>query len=225
VDPKRPTTVKSRVIARNQHVVRLDRESRSDIPAEIEEEIIGGFSLAAGDFQAVIFQDYNKGVATPKIISAIIDICRRKDIFVAVDPKFHNFFQYRRVNLFKPNVKETEAALVAKIHTEADLLECGKRIFQLLEPDYLLITMGAKGSALFQNQEEKPVYLSTIARQVHDVSGAGDTVIATIVAFYAAGASLYEAAVISNYAAGTVCEEVGVVAVNREKLKKALLSE
>ena len=222
-DPGRPTTVKTRVIARNQHIVRVDRESRDRIPLEIENGIIDRFRALAEGFNAVIFQDYNKGVITSRIIREIIGIATQGGIYIAVDPKFHNFFEYKGVSLFKPNVKETEAALGTKIFSEEDLINCGREIFRRIAPQHLLITRGAKGITLFESAEAEPAYLPTIARKVHDVSGAGDTVIATLVTFYISGANLKEAAIIANYAAGSVCEEVGVAPVDREKLRNILI--
>lgn len=223
-DPDRPTTVKTRIIAHSQHVVRVDRESRDDIPPGIEDELIGGFREMAGSFDAVIFQDYNKGVITNRIIKEIIKTARKSELLIAVDPKFHNFFQYHDVTLFKPNIKETEAALGTKIRTEDDLMECGNRIFDRINPQHLLITRGAKGVTLFEERGKNPSYLPTITRKVHDVSGAGDTVIAALTTFCVSGGSLVESAVIANFAAGSVCEEVGVVPVDKEKLKQILLS-
>jgi len=218
----RPTTVKTRVIARNQHIVRVDRESRDDLPAEIQRQIISSFAENAHNFDAAILQDYNKGVVTENVIRSIIDIAKSKGVIISADPKFHNFFAYKGVTVFKPNIKETEAALVTKIQTEADVISSGKRIFDLIAPEHLLITRGAKGMTLFLDRGHT-VHLPTKALKVHDVSGAGDTVIATLMTFLAAGATLEEAASIANYAAGAVCEEVGVVAIEREKLKGILL--
>ena len=222
IDKSRPTTVKTRIIARNQHVVRIDQESSEDISPEIENKLISAFKERVGSYSAIIFQDYNKGVITGKIIKEIIKIARKNELFIAVDPKFRYFFEYKNVSLFKPNIKETEAAFGIKIHTEEDLIRCGSEIFKRSNPGSVLITRGSKGITLFEKPGQPPAYLPTLARKVHDVSGAGDTVIAALTAFYTAGASLKEASVIANYAAGTVCEEVGVVPVNREKLRDIL---
>ncbi len=224
-DPSRPTTIKTRIIARNQHILRLDRESREDMPGAIERELITRFRQLSSEFDAVIFQDYNKGVVTERVVREVVSIAREADIPSAVDPKFHNFFLYEGVTIFKPNVKETETALAVKIRGDEDIIECGKQIYQQIKPRYLLITRGAAGLTVFENKEELPVHYSTRARKVHDVSGAGDTVIAALAAFYAAGASIREAAVISNFAAGAVCEEVGVVPIEGERLREILLRE
>jgi len=220
----RPTTVKTRVIARNQHIVRVDRESRDDLPTEIQQKIISAFSDNVHTFDAAILQDYNKGVVTENIIRSIVETAKSQGVMISADPKFHNFFAYQGVTVFKPNIKETEAALMTKIETEADVIACGKRIFNLIAPAHLLITRGAKGMTLFLDRDNT-VHLPTKALKVHDVSGAGDTVIATLMTFLAAGATLEEAASIANYAAGAVCEEVGVVAIERERLKNILLAK
>lgn len=225
IDAKRPTTTKTRIIARNQHILRLDRESRDDIPPAIEAELISRYNALSDGFDAVIFQDYNKGVVSDRVISDIISVSLKNGICIAVDPKFHNFFQYEGVTIFKPNIKETEAALAVKIRDEADILSCGRRIYERIKPKYLLITRGAAGLTLFENMDEPPAHYSTNARKVHDVSGAGDTVIAALTAFYSAGASIKEAAVIANYAAGAVCEEVGVIPIERERLRGILFRE
>jgi rfaE bifunctional protein kinase chain/domain len=210
------------VIARNQHIVRIDRESREDLSPEIETKLINRFYELASRLDAVIYQDYNKGVVSERIIAETCDVAYNKGIISAVDPKFHNFFQYRKVTIFKPNIKETEAALVTKIRTEEDIIKCGKRIFEQIQPQHLLITRGSKGMTLFMDKDNY-AHLPTRALKVHDVSGAGDTVIATLVAFLTAGADLKEAATIANFAAGAVCEEVGVAPIQGEKLKTILL--
>lgn len=221
-DTARPTTVKTRVIARSQHIVRVDRESRENLPPEIESALIERFRRMVDQFNAVIFQDYNKGVITKQVIKDITEAALEAGVIVAADPKFHNFFEYKGITLFKPNIKETEAALVAKINTEEDVINCGRKIFDRLEPRYILITRGDKGMTLFLDRETT-LHLPTQALKVHDVSGAGDTVIAVLVAFLASGADLREAATIANFAAGTVCGEVGVVPIERERLKSILL--
>jgi rfaE bifunctional protein kinase chain/domain len=189
---------------------------------EIEAKLVDRFHEFADQLDALIFQDYNKGVVSERIIAEICDIAHKKGITSAVDPKFHNFFLYRNVTIFKPNIKETEAALVTKIRTEEDVINCGKRIFDLIHPMHLLITRGSKGMTLFLDKDNY-AHLPTRALKVHDVSGAGDTVIATLVAFLTAGANLKESATIANFAAGAVCEEVGVAPINGEKLKAILL--
>ena len=223
-DSNRPTTVKTRVIARSQHIVRVDRESREDLPAEIEGSLVGRFQTLVRDFDAVIFQDYNKGVITEKVIRDIIAISREAGLIIGADPKFHNFFLYKGITVFKPNIKETEAALVARINNEDDIVDCGRKIYDQLSPTYLLITRGAKGMILFLDRDTTRK-LPTRALKVHDVSGAGDTVIATLVAFLSAGADIIEAATIANYAAGAVCEEIGVAPIDREKLRRILTSQ
>lgn len=223
-DPSRPTTVKTRVIARNQHIVRVDRESRDDLPSELQDILIENFRRNVSKFDAAIFQDYNKGVVTEKIITGITKIALDNNIPISADPKFHNFFAYKGVTVFKPNVKETEAALVIKIRSEEDIITAGRKIYEHIAPKHLLITRGEKGMTLFIDSGNT-ITLPTRALKVHDVSGAGDTVIATLMTFLAAGASLPEAASIANYAAGAVCEEVGVVSIERERLKNILLSQ
>ncbi|MBL7190847.1 D-glycero-beta-D-manno-heptose-7-phosphate kinase [bacterium] len=220
-DQSRQTTVKTRIIAHNQHVVRIDHETQQALSTDIEDKIIDSFKRMGKDLSAVIFQDYNKGVVTERIIREIIGISRRLGIIIAVDPKYRNFFEYKVVTLFKPNIKETEAALVTKITDEADIIRCGREIFNRIEPQHLLITRGSKGMTLFTDRDNI-MNLPAKARKIHDVSGAGDTVISTLVAFLTAGANLIEAATIANYAAGAVCEEVGIVPIERNRLREIL---
>ena len=217
----RPTTVKTRVIARSQHVVRVDQESKNDLPVEIQEKLIARFKEMISSFDGVILQDYNKGVVTERIIRELVAAANENGKIISADPKFHNFFAYKGITIFKPNIKETEAALVSKIQTEEDLIRCGQKIFDLIEPKHLLITRGSKGMTIFRDRENT-IHLPTKALKVHDVSGAGDTVIATLITFLAAGADLEEAASIANYAAGAVCEVIGVVAIDRDRLKGIL---
>lgn len=216
------TTVKTRVIAHNQHVVRIDWETSDKLSPQVEDKLISRFRERSREFSAVIFQDYNKGVVTERVIREVIEIAHELGIIIAVDPKYRNFFEYKGVTLFKPNIKETEAALVTRISTEEDLIACGREIFNRIQPQHLLVTRGSKGMTLFSDRDSI-LNLPTRARKVHDVSGAGDTVIAALVAFLAAGADLIEAATIANYAAGAVCEEVGIVPIERQRLREILI--
>ncbi len=219
----RPTTVKTRVIARNQHIVRIDRESREDLPVELQNKIIDSFATQVNSFDAAVFQDYNKGVITERVLKEIIQSSKGAEVIISADPKFHNFFAYKGVTLFKPNIKETEAALITKIRTDEDVENSGRQIIDKLNPKYLIITRGSKGMTVFLDHH-KVVHLPTRALRVHDVSGAGDTVIATLMTFLSAGATIEEAATIANYAAAAVCEEVGVVSIDKNRLKSILLS-
>ncbi len=216
-DGSRPTTVKTRVIAHSQHVVRIDRESRADIGAEVRAAILDSFRAQAGRIDAAILQDYNKGVIDRTMIGEAIALCRANGVPVCVDPKFANFFEYRKATIFKPNRKETEDALGRKLENEKDYLEAAVILKNRLACDHVLLTLGEQGMLLLQ-QDGKATRIPTRARKVADVSGAGDTVVSTLAVSLASGATPIEAATIANIAGGLVCEEVGIVPVEKDKL-------
>jgi rfaE bifunctional protein kinase chain/domain len=217
-DPSRPTTIKTRIIAHDQHVVRADVESKDNLSTEMEDHLISYFKGILGDVNGVILQDYNKGVLTRRLIGEIIALCRENDIFVTVDPKFDNFFSYKEVNLFKPNRRETEQALGILIRSDKDLLKAVQTLFERLKCQSIMVTRGERGMALFPAPGEAPLHIPTRAKKIHDVSGAGDTVISTLAVAKLAGGSLMESATMANFAAGIVCGEVGVVPIGAEQL-------
>ena len=223
-DDNRPTTVKTRIIAHSQHVVRVDKEDKKDISEEMENKILQFLQQRKNEIDGIILEDYNKGVLTKNLIKQVIDFANQNKILITVDPKFDNFFEYQNVTVFKPNRKETEDALGIKLDSEEKVFEAGRRLKEKLNPEYLLLTRGEKGMTLFSKNGDVHT-IPTRARKVADVSGAGDTVIATITMALAAGAEIEEAATIANRAAGLVCEEVGVVPINRELLYNALLDD
>lgn len=217
-DPDRPTTMKTRIIANDQHVVRADIESKQDLSDGLGQELLGVFRRLLPTIDGVILQDYNKGVLTPPLIHQIVQVCRELGRFIAVDPKFRNFFAYRNVNLFKPNTRETEQALGIRMDTDEVLVASAEQLFARLDCQSILLTRGERGMAIFEGVREKPVLVPTRAKKIHDVSGAGDTVISTLVVAKLAGATLLESAILANYAAGIVCGEVGVVPIDRDHL-------
>jgi D-glycero-beta-D-manno-heptose-7-phosphate kinase len=217
IDESRPTTTKTRVIAGTQHVVRIDRESKDYINSKLEKQIIDLLNREIEKIDAIILQDYNKGVLTEEIISMIIDIGTRYNKIISVDPKFINFKKFQDVTIFKPNKKETEDILGLRISSDEDISFAGNELLKLLNAKYVLLTLGEKGIALFE-KGNKEIRIPTKARKVADVSGAGDTVISTITYALTAGATIREAAYIANYAGGLVCEEVGIVPIEHNKL-------
>jgi rfaE bifunctional protein kinase chain/domain len=217
-DSDRPTTIKTRIIAHDQHVVRADVESKDDLSEETIRRLLNILNDILPNVNGVILEDYNKGVLVPRVIEKVVEICRKHECFVAVDPKFKNFFAYQAVDLFKPNTKETEQALGTKIDSYADLISATQKLFTRLRCKSILMTRGEKGMALFPSAQEEPLLVPTRAKKIHDVSGAGDTVISTLVVAKLAGASLREAASLANFAAGIVCGEVGVVPIDRNRL-------
>jgi len=215
----RSTVVKTRIIAGSQHVVRIDRESVNSLEHSTERKLLVRFRAALGGLKAVILEDYNKGVLTTNLIHEIIDACHAAHIPVGVDPKRENFWSYKGADVFKPNLRELEYAVARPLKSDEDLISAGNEIKERLEIKHLLVTRGREGMALFTNGEVH--LIQTQAQRVHDVSGAGDTVIATIMTVLAGGADIFEAAALANCAAGIVIAEVGAVPVDLQKLRNA----
>ena len=217
VDDKRPTTTKTRVIADSHHFVRIDQESKEYLNTKVEKDILNLFKSKINELDAIILQDYNKGVLTTSLIEKIISIANKKNILITVDPKFNNFFSYKNVSVFKPNRKEAEDVLGLKIKNEKDMLIVGKKLLNKLKAKNILLTLGEEGIAIFQ-KDKLLNRIPTKARKVSDVSGAGDTVISTLTMALTAGANILEASYLANYAAGIVCGEVGIVPIEIKKL-------
>jgi len=216
-DEKRPTTAKTRVIAHNQHVLRIDKESKDYIDAGTEKKLFAYFESISGEIDGIILQDYNKGVLTPSLIKKIIAAGRKKDLLITVDPKFNNFFEYKNVTVFKPNRKEASDVLGIRIRSSEDITSAGKKLLSRLHSKYILLTLGEEGIAVFEKEKEEK-RMPTKAIKVADVSGAGDTVISTLTMSLAAGANILESCYLANYAAGIVCGEVGIVPIEKKKL-------
>lgn len=215
-DDERPTTVKTRVFGNNQQIVRLDNESTSTISNNGERFILDVL-YNTKDIAGLVFADYNKGLITDIIIREIAKASRENDIPIFVDPKFTNFFEYSNVKLFKPNRKEAETALKYKLEDKDSILKAGRDLLSKVHADNILLTLGSDGMLLFDNSGNVSS-ISTRARQVADVSGAGDTAIATFAASYIGGASIGESAFLSNVGAGYVCEIPGIVSVKVEDI-------
>lgn len=220
----RPTTVKTRVIGDSQHVARVDKELSTYLTPEEENKLSSRIVEIIDSVDAVIMEDYNKGVLTEGLISLIITQANKKGKIITVDPKFKNFLKYQNVTLFKPNIKETEEALAIKISTEEDLINAGKSLIGKLKAKAVLITRGAQGMSLFES-DGRETHVESKVRKVADVSGAGDTVISTLTAALSAGCTFQEAATIANYAAGIVCEYVGIVPVENKSLYQVCLGQ
>ncbi len=222
ISTERPTTVKVRVIANKQHIVRIDKEVKHNIHEELENQLLGKIESSVSELDAIILQDYNKGVLTPNIISSVIKIANDNGCTIAVDPKFLNFFSYAGVSVFKPNKKETEDAFNISITSDTDIEKALRLLNEKLQAENILLTLGEKGIALLDSQDNV-TRVATKARKVADVSGAGDTVIATLTTAMAAGASFTEAAFLANFAGGLVCEEMGIVPIDPDKLFNEVL--
>lgn len=218
--PKRVTTNKIRIISRNQQMMRLDAEIVSDIDEADEEKLQNQIEkyIALEKPDVVIFEDYNKGILTENIITNTISFCIKNKVITAVDPKRKNFFLYRNVTLFKPNLHEafTSLNLLPERVSIKLLSEIHSQLKEKLDHEISLITLSENGIFYQENGYKK--ILPTLRRNIADVSGAGDTVIAVASLVYAATKDCELAAGIANIAGGIVCEEVGTMSVNKEKL-------
>lgn len=216
-DSSRPTTEKTRVIAHSQHVVRTDHEDKSSINAEIVGQVQSAIRRFMNQCDAVIMEDYNKGLITEDLIRFVIKEARKQNKILCVDPKFDHFFSYVGATVFKPNRRETELILGVRLNSREHIAESAKSIQEKLSCKYTLITLGEDGMAAYDGKD--PVrFIPTNARRVADVSGAGDTTISTLTLALTTGVDFDESAALANYAAGIVCGEVGIVPITREKL-------
>jgi D-glycero-beta-D-manno-heptose-7-phosphate kinase len=207
----RPTTSKTRVTARGQQVVRIDEEVEDAIPAKTENQLLGQLDAVMVDADVILLEDYNKGTLTPAVIERAMTLARKRGIPIVVDPKFKHFFAYRGATLFKPNRRELEQAMGATLDlAHPDALPT---TLEKLGVDNLLLTLGAEGMVLV-TKDRQIGRIPTMAREVFDVSGAGDTVTAWVGTALAAGASVREAAQVANYAAGVEVGKSGVATVS-----------
>lgn len=217
---KRITTNKIRIISRNQHMMRLDAEIINDIDNIDEEKLQNQIEkfITTEKPDVVIFEDYNKGILTKNIITNSISFCKKNNVPTAVDPKRKNFFSYQNATLFKPNLNEAITSLnLLPEEISAELLaDIHSQLKEKLDHEISLITLSEKG--IFYNENNNKKILPSHRRNIADVSGAGDTVIAVASLIYAATKDIHLAAEIANIAGGIVCEEVGTVAINKEKL-------
>jgi rfaE bifunctional protein kinase chain/domain len=216
----RITTNKTRIISRNQHMMRLDAEITNNLTQEDESSLVAQFEkfIEIEKPDVVILEDYNKGVLTATVIEKVISLCKKNRIITTVDPKRKNFFEYRDVDIFKPNLKEVKEALNI-LFTEAGLhllRDIHSELHKQLHHRISFITLSELG--VFYQEDDKAAVIPSHLRNIADVSGAGDTVIAVASLVYAATQNVFLMAEIANIAGGLVCEEVGTVAIDRMKL-------
>lgn len=216
VDESRQSTTKTRIIAHSQLVVRADRESRVPVNGRVEEQIVACLKEALKRADAFVVSDYDKGVVTPAILREILPLAYER-VPVLVDPKLRNFNSYRPATLVTPNHLEALRMSDLEDHSDDGSHQAARIIREKLGCDAVLITRGDRGMMLLKGDEE-PVYVETAAREVYDVTGAGDTVIATLAAALASGASMLEAASLANHAAGIVVGKVGTATATAEEL-------
>jgi len=207
----RPTTSKTRVVARGQQVVRIDEEVEDAIPDRALDQVLVALDAAMADADALVIEDYNKGLLTPAVIERAMALGKKRGVPIVVDPKFKNFFAYRGAAVFKPNRRELEQAMGAALDlAHPDALPTS---LEKLGVHNLLLTLGAEGMVLV-TQDGQITRIPTMAREVFDVSGAGDTVTAWVGTALAAGAAVREGALLANYAAGIEVAKAGVATVS-----------
>lgn len=221
VDHSRPSTVKTRIIAHSQTVVRADRERRTPVDSHTEDRIISVLQNAIIEADAFVVSDYDKGAVTPRILNAVLPLAYGRGIPVLIDPKIRNFDAYRPATLVTPNHHEALRLTATEEDTDEGLQRAAQLIRERLGCDAVLITRGPGGMMLMEGMHD-PVYVETAAREVYDVTGAGDTVIATLAASLAAGASMLEAAILANHAAGIVVGKIGTATAGAQELTSAI---
>jgi rfaE bifunctional protein kinase chain/domain len=217
----RPTTVKTRIIAHHQQVVRADRERSDEISGHLAAALGDGVRRVLSSCHAVVVSDYQKGVVTADLMRRLLPLARRLRIPVLVDPKVRHLARYRRVTVVTPNQLEAEQATGRPIRTADDLRAAGRRLLSLLGCRAALITRGEHGMSLFE-RGRPAVHIPTAAREVFDVTGAGDTVIATLALALSAGAGFAEAAALANHAAGVVVGKLGTAQATPGELLAAV---
>ncbi len=219
-DKSRPTTIKTRIIAHSQQVVRYDRESVQSLNKKDIEKIVDFAAKKMKDTDVIIIEDYGKGVITEELLKSIIQLARREKKQIVVDPKEKHFSYYRGVTAITPNHHEAYGAVRNGEDKKLTLEQVGEKLLDKLECDGVLVTLGKDGMALFEKNGDI-TRINTAAREVYDVAGAGDTVISVFALVLATGASMKDAAKISNLAAGIVVGKVGVAVCTPEELQNA----
>ncbi|MEI8187286.1 MAG: D-glycero-beta-D-manno-heptose-7-phosphate kinase [Chlorobiaceae bacterium] len=218
-DPSRPTTCKTRILSQNHHITRVDFESRKEVETTIEHAVIESFNSVIGSIDAVVLEDYNKGVLSAKVIEHVITTAKEHRVPVLVDPKLKNFFAFKQCSVFKPNLSEMASSLGIVLHNnEPEIEEACRLLQEKLQTETIIVTRSDKGMTIYNGGF---THIPATSLEVADVSGAGDTVIGVLALGAAAGIDIVTNATIANLAAGTVCQEVGAVPVKTEKLIRA----
>ncbi|PMQ01420.1 MAG: D-glycero-beta-D-manno-heptose-7-phosphate kinase [Dictyoglomus sp. NZ13-RE01] len=218
IDENRPTTTKTRIIALNQQVVRVDREKKESISQEIEEKIINSLENKIKNLDGIVISDYLKGVLTFNLTQKIIRLAKKEGKFIIVDPKGRDYSKYLGATLITPN--EKEAQIATNSDENFNIKEIAEKLFDIVKGDGVLITRGEKGMFLYQ--AESQVFIPALASQVRDVTGAGDTVVATLALALSGGANLLEASILSNLSASITVRKLGTAVVTPEELKQIL---
>ncbi|MCK5243339.1 D-glycero-beta-D-manno-heptose-7-phosphate kinase [bacterium] len=223
-DRSRPTITKTRVLAHSQQVVRIDRESPGQIRSKVINELLERYAKWIKRVDAVIISDYNKGLLTETLAQNVIHLARQHKRIISGDPKPQNIYKFKGVTLISPNQSEASLAAKQEITNRSTLIKAGKIILKDLQCEAVLITCGEEGMSLFEKNEGIS-HIHTVAQEVYDVSGAGDTVISTLTLALTAGGNFREAAVAANCAAGITVGEVGVATTTQTELKRRIGEE
>jgi len=220
-EPRRPTTRKTRVIASNQQVLRIDKEIRKDINTDTLERLVKIIESKISNVSLMILSDYDKGLITRELVRKIVKLAEKHNVLTLADPKSLDFSKYEQISILTPNKKEASLAANVDIKSEKDLFDAGQKIMDQVKLEKLLVTCGKDGMALFEKGRE-PYTIESKARQVFDVSGAGDTVISLLGLGLATGATFKQSASIANVAAGIVVAKIGTATASIDELKRAL---
>ena len=219
-DTQRPTTLKTRIMAHHQQIVRVDWESVEFLPVNVNKMLLSRIRKNIDDFDAVIIEDYGKGVINPELVAELVALCHEKKKIVTVDPKEDHFDYYKGVTALTPNLKEAQAAAGISIRSKSQITAVGEEIIRQLHPQALLVTLGEDGMMLFCDGQYH--FIPTAALEVFDVTGAGDTVISAFTLGLSCGANFQEAAIIANLAAGVVVGKLGAATTNKNELFKVI---
>ena len=220
-DAARPTTVKTRIVAHSQHVVRADRESRADVAGAALDRLLAAIEAALGDAEGLVISDYGKGVVNVRTLECALAAARKRGVAVSVDPKESHIDAYRGVSILTPNQHEAGWVQGRRVVDDASLMEVGWGLQKRLDAQAVLVTRGAGGMSLFE-RGGRYTHIATVAREVYDVTGAGDTVVSVVALALAAGADLVSACTLSNHAAGIVIREVGTATCSPDQLRGSL---
>lgn len=224
-DPSRPTTLKTRIIAYHQQVVRCDWERRTGLSTLINKKILTYLKNLISEINVIVISDYGKGVINPSLLSAVIRIGNTYSKAIVVDPKVEHFLRYRKVTIVTPNLVEAMTGMHwHRVNSEKDIEKLGEKILRKLNCSSVLITLGEKGMMLLQRIDSKLqiTKIPTAAKEVYDVTGAGDTVVSTISLGIASGLSIRDSAYLANFAAGIVIGKLGTATVTPEELKQVI---
>jgi D-beta-D-heptose 7-phosphate kinase/D-beta-D-heptose 1-phosphate adenosyltransferase len=215
------TVHKVRVMAQNQQLLRIDHEGADESSGDTTQNLLGRIESELANHRVLVLSDYGKGLITADLITRALALCKRADVRILVDPKLEHFDLYGGVDVITPNHHEAGLACGVKIRDEESLHEAGRRLLEKTGSEAVLITRGSGGMSLFQ-RGQKPIHIPTEAREVYDVSGAGDTVVATLALALASGQSVEEASRLANRAAGIVVGKLGIATLSPDELARSI---